>query len=371
MKKALSVLLTVVLFMSCCTCVAAQSSVSVSASAYVLYCADNAQVLSSSNMHTKMGMASTTKIMTALLTLEEAQASDKIVEFTSDMIAEGSSMYLKKGDKLRLSDLAAGMMTVSGNDAANAAAIAIGGSKEGFAALMNKRASEIGMENTNFVTPSGLSDEEHYSTAYDMALLMNEAMKNEAFSELTSKKSVTVDFVYPPDQQVTYYNHNRLLNSYDYCTGGKTGYTISTGRCLVTSAFHDGLTLIAVTLNDRDDWADHKALYEYGFSTYKAVGDFDDVIYNVKVASASKESVEVCARQTQKAVVKTEEAERIRCRVYLNPMVFAPVKKGDVLGCAVYTSGSETVLKYDLVAQESADFSQCNKFVRFFYQLFR
>ncbi len=355
---------------SSCLCVSAQEKPSVSASAYVLYCVDNSQVIAGSNMHTKMGMASTTKIMTSLLALEEAERYDRVVEFTSDMTAEGSSMYLKVGDKVRLSDLAAGMMTVSGNDSANAAAIAIGGSKEDFALLMNNRAKTIGMKDTNFVTPSGLSDPEHYSTAYDMALLMAEALKNEVFSELTAQRSVTVDFVYPQSQQVTYYNHNRLLSLYDYCTGGKTGYTISTGRCLVTSAKHDGLTLIAVTLNDRNDWADHKALYEYGFAKYKAVGDFEDVTYTVKVAGGTKESVQVCAEQTVKAVVETQEAERIWCRVYLNPLVFAPVKKGDVLGCAVYTLDSETVLKYELVAQESADFIECNKFVRFFYQLF-
>ncbi len=343
---------------------------SVSAASYVLYCADNGQVLDGSNIHTKMGMASTTKIMTALLALEEAENSDKVVEFTADMTAEGSSMYLKVGDKVRLSDLAAGMMTVSGNDAANAAAIAIGGSKEDFAVLMNKRAAEIGMKNTNFVTPSGLSDPEHYSTAYDMALLMDEAMKNEAFAQLTAQKSVTVDFIYPESQQVTYYNHNRMLSSYEYCTGGKTGYTMSTGRCLVTTACHDGLRLIAVTLNDRNDWADHKALYEKGFFMYKAVGYFDDVTWTVQVAGADKENIQVSVVEAPKAVVTTEEAEKVRCRVYLPSIVFAPVKKGDVLGYAVYTLDSKVILQYDLVAQDSADSIECNKLVRFFYQLF-
>ena len=371
MRKYLSITLLVVLCLLSCVRVSAQEAVSVSASAYVLYCVDNGMVLAGSNIHTQMGMASTTKIMTALLALEEAQTSDRIVEFTKDMVAEGSSMYLKAGDRVHLSDLAAGMMTVSGNDAANAAAVAIGCSKEGFALLMNKRAAEIGMNNTNFVTPSGLSDPEHYSTAYDMALLMSVALKNKAFAELTAKKSVTVDFEYPQDQQVTYYNHNRLLSSYDYCTGGKTGYTISTGRCLVTSAFHDGLTLIAVTLNDRNDWADHKALYEYGFSQFKAVGDFTDVTYTVPVAGADKDSVQVGTDSTSKAVMSTEDAENVRCRVYLTPMVFAPVTKGEVLGCVVYTLESEVVLKYDLVALEEAQPLECNRLLRFFYQLFQ
>lgn len=373
MKSFVSVVLSFVLCFTFCAAVKAEEylSVSVSASAYVLYCTDNSQVLAGSDINKKLGMASTTKIMTALLTLEEAQYSDKVVEFTEEMTAEGSSMYLKKGDRVRLSDLAAGMMTVSGNDAANAAAVAIGGSKEGFAALMDKRAEEIGMKNTNFVTPSGLSDPEHYSTAYDMALLMAEAMKNEAFAELTKLKSVTVDFVYPEGQQVTYYNHNKLLSQYAYCTGGKTGYTINTGRCLVTSAQHNGLNLIAVTLNDRNDWADHKALYEKGFAAYKSVGDFEDVSYNLPVAGSDKEYVQVTASFASKAVVKTDEAERIRCRVYLPPLVFAPVSKGDIVGRVVYTLDSSVVLEYELVAQESASYQECNKLLRFFYQLFR
>ncbi len=352
-------------------CVSAASEVSVSASAFVLYCADNAQVLLASNEHTKMGMASTTKIMTALLTLEEAEKKDRVVEFTSDMTAEGSSMYLKKGDKVRLSDLASGMMTVSGNDAANAAAISIGGSYEEFACLMNNRAKAIGMNNTSFVTPSGLDSENHYSTAYDMALLMAEALKNEAFAELTSKSSVTVDFVYPSEQQVTYYNHNRLLKDYEYCTGGKTGYTKSCGRCLVTSAECDGLTLIAVTLNDRNDWSDHKALYEYGFSHYKAVGTEDETnSYKVAVAGSESEFVNAYTADNSKAVVPADRAKDIECRVYLQPVVFAPVKKGDKLGSVMYTLESEVILEKEIICAENVPVLKVNKFLRFIYQIF-
>lgn len=369
MRKIISALIALSLAVSSCIFVNAEEALSLSASAYVLYCADNSQVLAQSNMNTPMGMASTTKIMTALLTLEAAESADTVVEFTSDMTAEGSSMYLKVGDKVRLSDLAAGMMTVSGNDAANAAAVAIGGSIEGFAQLMNERSAELGMKNTNFVTPSGLSDAEHYSTAYDMALLMSEAVKNKAFAELTAQESVTVDFIYPESQQVTYYNHNRLLSSYEYCTGGKTGYTISTGRCLVTVAESDGLTLIAVTLNDRNDWADHKALYEYGFSQYSAVASRSDSPYSVSVAGADSKSVTVSAKENKKAVVTKEDAERVECRVYLPSVVFAPVISGDVLGREVYTLDGEVILENDLVAVSTASTLECSAFLRFWYRL--
>lgn len=371
MKKLFSLLIAFAFVFTSSFCVSADDNLQISASAYVLYCVDNNQMLNGFNEDSRMGMASTTKIMTALLTLEEAEKADRLVEFTSLMQAEGSSMYLKVGDKLKLSDLAAGMMTVSGNDAANAAAISIGGSFEEFARLMNKRAEAIGMKNTSFVTPSGLDDQNHYSTAYDMALLMAEALKNKAFAELTSKSEVTVDFVYPLDQQVTYYNHNKLLKDYKYCTGGKTGYTMSCGRCLVTSAECDGLTLVAVTLNDRNDWADHKKLYEYGFSRYKALGeDTKNTAYTVKVAGSQNSTVRAQLSDNSKAVVPTDKADDIEYRVYLPSMVFAPVKKGDVLGKVLYTLDSEVLLEKEIIAAEDAPSLKVNRFLRFIYQIF-
>lgn len=348
------------------------SAPQVSAQACVLYCPLNSQVIYEKNMNSQMGVASTTKIMTTLLTLEEAAHNDRIVEFTSVMSAEGSSMYLKVGDKVRLSDLAAGMMTVSGNDAANAAAVAIGGSKEGFADLMNKRAAEIGMKNTHFVNPSGLSDENHYSTAYDMALLMSEAMRNEAFANLTSQKSVTVDFVYPPEQQVTYYNHNKLLGSYDYCTGGKTGYTKATGRCLVTSAEQEGLELIVVTLNAPSDWQDHKSLYEYGFSLYKTIGwEYHENEFEVSVAGGDKDSVKAVVEGDSVSVLTTENAENSRCNIYLQDMIFAPVKAGESLGKIIWTVDGKTVLTKDIVSTEDVEEITINPILRLLYKIFR
>lgn len=342
-----------------------------SAGAYVLYCADSGQVLLSHNENTPMGMASTTKIMTSLLALEYAASDDKEVEFTKEMIAEGSSMYLKVGDKVRLSDLAAGMMTVSGNDAANAVAFAVSGSMEEFAKLMNTRASQIGMKSTNFVTPSGLDAQNHYSTPYDMALLMSYAMENEAFSELTSKKSVTVDFIYPEGQKVTYNNHNRLLSMYEYCVGGKTGYTRATGRCLVTCAERDGVRLVAVTFNDRNDWNDHTALYEYGFERFTAVtSPEEESRYTVSVMGSEREKITAGVSMTKKSVVSREDADRVQCVVYLPPMVFAPVSKGDVIGKVVYTLDGETVLENDLTADMDAEYKETFSLLRLFQRIF-
>lgn len=350
----------------------ADESVSVSAEGYALFCADDSRVLLSKGLNTKMGMASTTKIMTTLLAIEYAQKNDKIVEFTKEMQAEGSSMYLKVGDKVHLSDLAAGMMTVSGNDAANAAAVAIGGSIEKFASMMNKRAEAIGMKNTNFVNPGGLPHENHYSTVYDMALLMAEAMKNEDFRNLTKQKSASVNFVYPDNQRVTYSNHNRLLSMYEYCIGGKTGYTQSTGRCLVTVSEKDNLRLIAVTFNDRNDWQDHIALYEYGFENFSAVtaGNLGEE-YSIEVTGSEQSKVLAGVRETKKVVIPKSSLEDVKIRVYLPPFVFAPVKEGQTVGRIICTQNEEVILENDIIARTSADYLEISGFIRFIRSLFR
>lgn len=373
MKRVFSFIFILLFSIFCCVSVSADENIpSVSACAYVLYCSDNKQVLLSQNMKTQMGMASTTKIMTSLLALEYAQADDKVVEFTSGMVAEGSSMYLKVGDRVHLTDLVAGMMTVSGNDAANAAAIAVGGSIEKFVEMMNLRAKEIGMNNTHFANPSGLSQDEHYSTAYDMALLMAEALNNDDFRKLTSKKSTEVDFVNPPSQRLTYTNHNRLLWQYEYCTGGKTGYTKSTGRCLVTCATKDSLNLIAVTLNASSDWSDHTALYEYGFSQYKAIIPFvSDKLYKVRVASSVKESISVIVEKEWICVLRSTDAQRVKTTVYLPEIVFAPVERGQKLGKVVCTLDSEIIYIGSLVSEETAQYEGISGFMKFFRSLFK
>ena len=238
---------------------------SVSAQAAVLYDPMSGAVLYEKNGGEVLPMASTTKIMTALLAFESGQAG-AVVEVTPEMVAvEGSSMGLAAGDRLTLGSIARGMMMASGNDGANAIALFLGGSAVGFASLMNARAAEVGMENTRFVTPSGLDAEGHGTTAYDMALLGAEAMRCADFAETVGAVSQTVEFL-SPEKTVRYDNHNRLLQLYSDCTGIKTGFTKKAGRCLVSSAERGGAQLICVTLNAPDDWNDHIALFEYGFS---------------------------------------------------------------------------------------------------------
>lgn len=306
-----------------------------SAQSAVLFCPDNGQVIFGKSENTKMKMASTTKIMTTLLTLEAAEKRDSVVEFKTEMAAEGSSMYLQAGYKLHLTDLALGMMLASGNDAANAAAVYVGGSQEKFAELMNKRAKEIGMENTSFVTPSGLDDEEHYSTAYDMALLMAEAMKNQKFADITSSKQGTVELVDPAGKKLTYSNHNKLLSLYEFCTGGKTGFTKAAGRCLVSSAEKDGVRLVAVTLNAPSDWDDHIAMYEYGFSLLvQDKIEKEDLAVEIPIAGTGKRIKLVPEKELGYVHRRGEETfdKEENVRYYIPKFVYEPVMYGKPYG---------------------------------------
>ena len=334
-----------------------QAGIYTAAQAAALYCADTGEFLYVKNPDEKLPMASTTKIMTSLLALEQAEVDDKVVVFQKSMTAEGSSMGLKYGDKLRLSDLAAGMMTVSGNDAANAAAIGISGSFEEFARLMNQRAKSLGLDNTNFVTPSGLDDEEHYSSAGDMAKLMEAAMENDDFRSLVKEKSVKVDFIYPENKSISYQNHNRLLSLYEYCTGGKTGYTSEAGRCLVTSAERDGKHLIAVTLHSSDDWNDHIRMFDYGFSILERV-HYDDTVFSGEVPTVGGviDNIKVGGCSSFDSIVKKGDSQKVVRTVELPRFVYAPIRQGDTVGRIVYTLDGKVIAVNDIIAEDDCPY---------------
>lgn len=366
MLKWWIIIFTMIFFVTmCCFSVGAESddkTISVSAQSAFLLCVNNNSVVFEKNSDTQMSMASTTKIMTTLIALEYSQADNKEVTFTKDMIAEGSSMYLKEGYKLRLSDLATGMMTVSGNDAANAAAISIAGSIENFAKLMNDKAEQIGMESTNFVTPSGLDDENHYSTARDMAHLMAYAMTNDDFVNLTSKKNVKVDFINPDDMSITYSNHNKLLSLYEYCNGGKTGYTKKSGRCLVTSSEKDGIKLIAVTLNAPDDWNDHINMYNYGFSKLTAVNGVDkNYSFDADVVGGKKNTVKVKPVKSVDYVKSDADIGDITRKVIMESFLYAPIEKGQVVGTVQYYVGDKKLCEVPLIAESQIEYKETEK----------
>lgn len=363
MKKAVSLLLCIIITMSASIIAYAEADEpSISAEAYVLYCVDNGQILNSKNENKKMKPASTTKIMTSLIALEESASNNKPVKFTEEMIAEGSSMYLKVGEIVTLCDLATGMMMASGNDAANATALSISGSIEKFSERMNERAKLIGMENTNFITPSGLDDENHYSTAYDMALLMSYALENEDFAKLTSQKSETVSFIEPSSKKTTYSNHNRLLSMYEYCIGGKTGYTMAAGRCLVSAARKDGLTLVCVTLNDRNDWEDHVSLYDYGFENYSCYQSGDSSFcVDIPCVGGETDKTSVVGEKDTSIVLNTEDKSKVERKVYADSFLYAPIAKNEAVGKIEYSIDGEVISSVNLISAEEIKMKSQNK----------
>lgn len=330
--------IAIVLSLNFCSIPIKAAEVSVSAKAAVVINADTKEVLYSKNAHSRLSMASTTKIMTALL-LAEQNTPNKWLITTKEMVTvEGSSMGLKAGDTVTYYSLLVGMLLSSGNDAANTTAFALVGSTEKFAEMMNNRAKQIGMDNTNFVTPSGLDDDEHYSTAFDMALLAAEALKNETFKEVASSSKITVRYGNPPYNR-TLYNHNRLLNEYEYCIGVKTGFTKKSGRCLVSAAEKDGCRVVAVTLNDPDDWSDHKKLLDFGLSKVSR----EEITYNlnktnISVVGGNKDSVRIATDRV--FYTKTNGTNSsITTKVNMFPFIYADAPKGMVIGSVKYYYG--------------------------------
>ena len=354
MKKIL-VLLAALILLPLPTAKAA-SEPGVSAQSAILISGDDGTVIFEKNAHERLAMASTTKIMTALLTLEEAERSgDPVIDITEEMVrVEGSSMGLQAGNRLTLTNLTSGMLLASGNDAANAAALYLGGSQEGFAELMNTRAREIGMTETNFVTPSGLDDEEHYSTAYDMALLGREAMGNEEFARIAGSSTLQVEFM-EPEQKVSYTNHNKLLRIYDGCIGIKTGFTKKAGRTLVSAARRDGTTLIAVTLNAPDDWDDHMAMFDYGFETVKTVQMGGEALpETLPVAGSDKQGIGLRMGQKLNMTLPIEQAQEEESLVLLPKFLYAPVRAGEKVGRVQYLMGGEEIYSVPIIAAEEA-----------------
>lgn len=342
--------------------ISAEAVPTISAKSAIVMNADSHEVLFEKNMHEKRPIASTTKIMTSLLTLEAAEKDNKTVTITDEMVrVEGSSMGLRAGNKVTLKSLAEGMLAVSGNDAANSAAIALGGSLTGFSDIMNKKAATLGMKDTHYVTPSGLDNKNHYSSAYDLALLTSEAMDNEDFADIAGKKTIKVHFE-SPNEIRTYKNHNKLLSMYNGCNGVKTGFTKKSGRCLVSSAEKNGVRIIAVTLSDPCDWEDHKKLLDYGFSKLESV-KIDDTSYNVllPVVGGDKETVTVSGTTGENIIIQKNSKKNLKRYIQLPHFAYAPVSNGEVLGHVCYVLNGKTVAETELTAKNNINFSHTQK----------
>ncbi|QOY35927.1 D-alanyl-D-alanine carboxypeptidase family protein [Anaerobacillus isosaccharinicus] len=288
------VLIVVLLLFSISTANVGAYNFSVSGQAAILIEQESGRVLYEKDAHKQLRIASITKIMTAILAIESGKM-DEIVTVSSNAFGtEGSSLYLRLGEKIKLEDLVYGLMLRSGNDSAVAIAEHVGGSLDGFVYLMNQKAKELGMHKSVFNNPHGLDDhEEHYSTAYDMALLTRYAMKDEKFKIISATKSYRAPQEGENWDRI-WQNKNRLLTQlYKHSTGGKTGYTKRAKRTLVSTATKDNVNLIAVTLNAPSDWQDHMNMFNWGFETFEVlpvvekgiVGNLEDDFYKNKVSA--------------------------------------------------------------------------------------
>ena len=251
----------------------------ISASSYIVMDMDSGRVLEGKNIDKVSLIASTTKILTDITAIENANLEDIVKIDESILKSYGSGIYVQEGEELVLDDLLYGLMLRSGNDAALAIASYVGGNKDNFVYMMNELAVNIGMKNSTFVNPSGLEESDgkaNYSTVYDMAILTKYAMNNSDYRRITNTKEITIKSSY---KVYKWYNKNKLLTSYDYCTGGKTGFTKKAKRTLVTTASKNNMNLIVVTFNDGNDFEDHKNLYEKYFNNYERVKVLDKNTY--------------------------------------------------------------------------------------------
>lgn len=323
-------------------------ALSLSASSAILIDSVTGDAVFEKNADKRMPMASTTKIMTAICAIENINTNIPVTVDSRAVGVEGSSIYLAHGEVITIKELLYGMMLNSGNDAATALAIAVSGSVEEFCSLMNRTANRIGAVSTNFVNPSGLYDDNHYTTARDLALITAYAMKNPLFRAVVGTKEMTVSNS-TADGKRYLKNHNKLLWQYDGCTGVKTGYTKKCGRCLVSSAQRDGAELIAVTLNAPDDWRDHTALFDYGFSNVKnrIISSAGEYAMTVNVEDVS---VPLCFEESLEACV---EPEKLCIEYDIADASALPVNQGEKMGVAHLVYNSKIIDSSALVCQEN------------------
>ncbi len=242
-------------------------SLKFSARSAALYDTKNNQFIFTKNENARLSMASTTKIMTAMVVIDNADLDKTVVVDDRAVGIEGSSIYLRSGEEITVKALLYALMLRSANDAAEALAYDICGSIEAFAELMNEKANDLGLADTNFKNPHGLDAENHYTTAHDLAIISAEALKNPTFKDIASTRKIEIESSIESRILV---NHNKLLSLYDGCIGIKTGYTKKSGRSLVSAAQKGESILVCVTIDAPDDWNDHKKLLDYGFSRINA-----------------------------------------------------------------------------------------------------
>lgn len=334
-----AMLILAVLCALCKSYAEAQSAPSVSAKSAIV--TSNGCTLYEKNADVRLPMASTTKLMTAILALESCPLDEQIEIKSEQCGVEGSSMYLKPGERRTVRELVTGLLLVSGNDAAQVLACHISGDCARFAMLMNDKAQALGMTNTHFTNPHGLSESAHYSTARDLARLMEYCMNNAAFAEIDRMSSASVD-------GKLLVNHNRLLRICQGCIGGKTGYTEAAGRCLVSCCERDGARVVCVTLSAPDDWNDHTALYNWAYGCCAKRSITSNLRFAVPVVSGERRWAYLVPEKELLVLLPPEK--EIVLTAELPWFEFAPVSAGQrdgrVTACVDGTQIAEYYLVY-------------------------
>lgn len=344
MKKALCILLIVCFGLSA-EAVAASCD-EISAASFVCMAAGTHDILSAREMHCRRGMASTTKIMTALLAIESGRLEEVVEIDAAAVAAEGTSMGLKTGDCLTLYELTKGMMLSSGNDAANAVALFLAGSQSAFAALMNRKAALLGMDDSHFVTPSGLDDEAHYSSAFDMALLAEAALADPVFAEIAAMDSAYIRFESGDRRYIP--GHNKLLREVEGCVGVKTGFTKKSGRCLVSAATRGGMTVIVVTLSAPNDWNDHKQLYAEAFESLEQCAYRLPEDVSAAVVGGLSDAVPCSVRNLP--ALGAFHKQTLTVEYCLPHFLYAPVEAGARVGYALILADGHVAARAQVVA---------------------
>lgn len=343
MKKTILLIITLTL-LSRFPVSAVDSSPEVSAQSAVLIDGETGRVLWEKNADQKMLIASTTKIMTAVIALETSDLKELVLITDRMADIEGSSMYLQVGKVYTVEELLYGLLLASGNDAATALALHIAGDERAFAVLMNKKAEALGMHNTSFENPHGLDGENHYSTASDMAKLAVYAMENENFSKITSTRHTTI-------KGLTYVNHNKLLWQCEGVIGVKTGYTRAAGRTLVSCCERSGQRIICVTLCAPNDWNDHRKLFDWAYNEFMPrpilTGNEN---YLIPLISGNSDYAEVIPNEC--GIAFSREDEEIQFILELPRFVFAPIRKGEHAGKLIGMINGTAVCEIPLVYKQ-------------------
>ena len=325
----------------------------ISAQSAILIEVQNGNIVYEKNAHIRLPMASTTKIMTAIVAMEYADPAMMVEIPPAAVGVEGSSIYLYAGECLSLENLLYALLLESANDAAVAIAIAVAGSVDAFAELMNLKAAALGLTDTHFTNPHGLDHEQHYTTASDLAKIAAYCMQNELFRTIVATQRMTIP-LHDTEGVRLLLNHNRLLRTYQGTIGLKTGFTKRSGRCLVSAAERDGVTLIAVTLNAPDDWDDHSHMFDYGFDRFESqlLQTANGYTHTLPVIGGVQTSVTVSNTNEVRVVLPRNHGE-ITFTCELPRWTVGGIVQGQELGHLVWRCDGEMIASVPLVAQTS------------------